>query len=218
MLGFRSFGANISRPLDLQLAEFTAGSEYLTDEEQQQKEIEAQKKKDTDQDGLSDYDELYVYKTSPYLTDSDSDGFDDKTETFSNNDPNCPTGKTCGAASEGKEETVNNTSALLQSLLGSFVNEEQLLESGQVKFETAEDVEAFFKKLTIQEIRNALLEAGMSKEVLDQIDDETLEAYFSGAIDTASEAGGFDELVQPSSESTTETSIETESQETSIEE
>ena len=36
------------------------------------------KNKDTDKDGLSDYDELNFYKTSPYLEDSDSDGFSDK--------------------------------------------------------------------------------------------------------------------------------------------
>ncbi len=33
--------------------------------------------KDTDGDGISDYEEVYVYGTSPYLTDSDSDGVSD---------------------------------------------------------------------------------------------------------------------------------------------
>lgn len=51
--------------------------------------------KDTDADGLNDYDELNRYKTSPYLKDTDSDGFDDKKEIESANDPNCPQGKTC---------------------------------------------------------------------------------------------------------------------------
>ena len=32
------------------------------------------RKKDTDRDGLNDYSELKIYKTSPYLADSDSDG------------------------------------------------------------------------------------------------------------------------------------------------
>ncbi len=36
--------------------------------------------KDTDGDGLSDYDELYTYGTSPYLVDSDSDGVSDYDE------------------------------------------------------------------------------------------------------------------------------------------
>lgn len=51
--------------------------------------------KDTDSDGLSDYDEINVYKTSIYLKDSDSDGVDDKTEVEKGTDPNCPTGRNC---------------------------------------------------------------------------------------------------------------------------
>ena len=37
---------------------------------------------DTDQDGLNDYEELYLYSTSPYLADTDSDGLDDAAELF----------------------------------------------------------------------------------------------------------------------------------------
>ena len=54
------------------------------------------KNNDTDKDGLSDYDEIYTYQTSPYLEDSDSDGLSDKQEVASGTDPNCPVGKTCG--------------------------------------------------------------------------------------------------------------------------
>lgn len=53
--------------------------------------------RDTDQDGLSDYDEIYVYKTSPYLEDTDSDGLTDRQEVVGSSDPNCPQGKNCGA-------------------------------------------------------------------------------------------------------------------------
>ena len=38
------------------------------------------KTKDTDEDGINDFDELYVYETSVYLADSDSDGIDDGEE------------------------------------------------------------------------------------------------------------------------------------------
>jgi hypothetical protein len=51
--------------------------------------------KDTDGDGISDYDELYISKTSPYLKDSDGDGIPDGTEAQSGTDPNCPEGKIC---------------------------------------------------------------------------------------------------------------------------
>ena len=49
------------------------------------------KSKDTDQDGLNDYDELNIYETSPYLADSDGDNITDDVD----DDPNCPKGKTC---------------------------------------------------------------------------------------------------------------------------
>jgi len=57
--------------------------------------LNALKTKDTDGDGISDYDELYSTHTSPYLKDSDGDGTPDGTEVQQGTDPNCPKGKTC---------------------------------------------------------------------------------------------------------------------------
>ena len=56
------------------------------------KEDERLRSQDTDEDGLSDWDELNVYITSPYLADSDSDGIKDGEEISAGTDPNCPTG------------------------------------------------------------------------------------------------------------------------------
>lgn len=53
------------------------------------------RKKDTDRDGLNDYSELKIYKTSPYLADSDSDGLTDALEIAQGQDPNCPKGQQC---------------------------------------------------------------------------------------------------------------------------
>lgn len=50
---------------------------------------------DTDQDGLSDFEEIYFYGTSPYLPDTDSDGILDKVEIDQGTDPLCPEGKVC---------------------------------------------------------------------------------------------------------------------------
>lgn len=57
--------------------------------------IAALRLKDTDGDSISDYDELYSSKTSPYLKDTDGDGTADGVEVDQNSDPNCPKGKTC---------------------------------------------------------------------------------------------------------------------------
>ena len=77
---------------------------FKTQSELQEERMEALKQKDTDGDGLSDYDELFIFQTSPYLADSDSDGHDDKVEIESGNDPNCPQGQTCRMPSSGDEE------------------------------------------------------------------------------------------------------------------
>lgn len=51
--------------------------------------------KDTDEDGLNDYLELYQYGTSIFLADTDSDGFSDHEEILQGYDPLCPTGEDC---------------------------------------------------------------------------------------------------------------------------
>ena len=43
---------------------------------------------DTDKDSLSDWDELNIYKTSPYLEDTDSDGILDRDEIKNGENPN----------------------------------------------------------------------------------------------------------------------------------
>ena len=56
---------------------------------------------DTDGDGLSDYDEIYIYNTSPYLEDTDSDGYSDYEEVMiMNTDPLCPEGQDCSGLND----------------------------------------------------------------------------------------------------------------------
>lgn len=201
-LGFRSFGVNIRRPFDLQIANYLSGDTFVPTSTREQQELEASKSRDTDGDELTDYDELSVYKTSPYLTDSDSDGFDDKTEVFSGNDPTCPKEKDCSVVTE--EVVPEDTS--MTGLIEAFGNSASILASGEFDFENPEDVENFFKQATLQEIRNALIQAGVPKEDLDQISDEELSAFFNSTLQQASEQGVFDPLVTSSSENVIESS------------
>lgn len=62
--------------------------------------LEEQKNKDTDRDGLTDYEELAVYHTSPYLQDSDSDGVGDSLELAMGTNPLCAEGTDCSALSK----------------------------------------------------------------------------------------------------------------------
>ena len=76
------------------------------DDEKQARELQL---KDTDRDGISDYDEQYVYRTSPYLVDSDSDGLSDSEEIAKGEDPNCPLGKNCLDVQSAIPQTATST-------------------------------------------------------------------------------------------------------------
>jgi len=67
----------------------------LAQQTERNNELEASKTKDTDRDGLSDYSEINLYRTSPYLGDTDSDGIPDAIEIAQSSDPNCPVGSSC---------------------------------------------------------------------------------------------------------------------------
>ena len=192
-LGFKSFGANINRPFDLQIANYLSVEKFTTSSQREAEELEASKNRDTDQDGLTDYDELSIYKTSPYLLDSDSDTFDDKTEIFSNNDPNCPKGSTCDESTGNEAVAEKDPSA---GLAGAFGDAASILSSSDVDFKNPEDVKQFFQKATIEEIRAALLKSGVSQDALDKLDDETLMKFFTETLNDASKAGEFDALVE----------------------
>ena len=68
---------------------------YKTPAEQEKEAMAILKTTDTDKDNLTDFDELYIFRTNPYLEDTDSDGVNDGEEINNNSDPNCPKGLSC---------------------------------------------------------------------------------------------------------------------------
>lgn len=146
----------------------TTGQRYKTPAQIEAERIEAMKTKDTDADGLNDYEESYVYETSPYLQDSDSDGVDDKTELAQGEDPNCPKGKECGAFS-GLIEAQATRSATASAELEQ--QEQVILEQ--------------FMNPSPEEIRQLLLQSGVKPEELEGIDDATLLDLYRQALEEA---------------------------------
>ena len=109
------------------------------------------KQKDTDGDGLNDYDELYLYKTSPYLPDTDSDSTPDGVEIQNGTDPNCPTGQDCSLiTTDGTQTAV--------ALPGSA------------------------DSLTTDQLRSMLLQAGLTQEQVNAVDDATLRQLYNQVL------------------------------------
>jgi len=120
---------------------------------------------DTDQDGINDYEELYFYETSPYLPDTDSDGFGDKQEIDAGTDPNCPKDEVCAQA-----EDINNTTSTINLNQNSNIVNPDLQQSNNL---TMEELQKALQ--SPNGVRNLLLKTGnLTSEQLDQIDDETL--------------------------------------------
>ena len=90
ILGFLRFNATINSSFNINGIDNKNFTGY---EEQELQEILNQQNSDTDQDGLSDYDEINIYNTSPYLEDTDSDGYSDAQEINDKENPLCPKAK-----------------------------------------------------------------------------------------------------------------------------
>ena len=122
---------------------------------------------DTDGDGLFDYDETNVYKTSPYLEDSDSDGINDNLEIANGSDPNCPVGQDCYMSSNLIiPDEVNASSAIDSGSLG-VINVSTTTSESDLQNALAGQIDA-------PTLRKILLDNGADKAILDAISDADL--------------------------------------------
>ncbi len=126
------------------------------------------KNKDTDDDGLNDYDELSLYQTSPFLADSDSDGKTDKQEIDAGAEPNCPAGQACSLTPGTNSNRNGNVNA------GANTN------AGNVNG----------TNITTDQLRQTLKEAGAPAYVVDQADDATLIKLYEDAVNQSNTNGG----------------------------
>jgi len=131
---------------------------------------------DTDNDNISDWDELFTYGSSPYLEDTDGDDLSDYEEIFTyKTDPNCLEGQTCsGTLTQSEAQGENNTAEVLDSYYNTSSSSDI----------TASEVSAYLDSgdIDVSYLRETLLEEGFNKTELDQISDEDLISVFKDTI------------------------------------
>ncbi len=165
---------------------------------------QALKNKDTDGDGLSDYDELNIYHTSPYLADTDGDGILDGVEIKNSTDPNCPQGRTCAGGSminESNPASASSTSLTPESGLNNLQNQNNTLNSLLNQFGatqpapagagtgtgnsagnlTSDQLQAL-KNMDAASLRQLLIQNGMPQATLDKISDADLLKSFQETL------------------------------------
>ncbi len=119
------------------------------------------KTQDTDKDGLSDFDERFVYQTSAYIADSDSDEFSDQEEIEAHSNPLNP------------ESTPINKLITTEEPFTEKLIEPTKPAVGETELIIDEEI-------SIQQIRDLLVNrGGLSQEIVDKLDDKTLRKLYN---------------------------------------
>lgn len=178
VFGVQYVWTHMARPFSI---EYT-GPRLVTGAEKQSAEIAQQKTSDTDNDSVSDYDELYIFKTSPYLGDSDSDGMSDGDEITAGQDPNCAVGATCETAIDNIDSSDNPD--FLEDSAGAAQAEAQRLQSS---LET-------LRNIPPAEIRLLLINAGATEAEVSAMSDEEVKVLYEQLLADLQQSGALQSL------------------------
>ncbi len=175
-----------------------------------------ERQKDTDGDGLTDYQEINIYHTSAYLVDSDSDRISDKDEVIQGTNPNCAEGEDCSFV---YTPDIGIDAEDLMPIGDGFVSPEYIASAKVILLQhgyTEEDIATMTDERTVEiynamlndpnsslnqgqqfiaggvgvtELRALLLENGVPQDVLEQINDEDLlDVYTQVLIESGAQA------------------------------
>lgn len=155
---FLSIGLGIIQIRNTMYGRFALNNQISGNLKDQVNTIDALRFRDTDKDSLTDFDELYVYNTSPYLTDTDSDGILDNEEVKNGSNPNCAEGKDCSFTVDTSAELVNATSTDASLMVPP---DQPAVDLGQAIQDPVQ-------------IRKMLIGAGVSQDVVNKVSDADL--------------------------------------------
>ncbi len=166
--GFLSLGKAIKSPFEPK-----GPGRFLSLDEQEKQQEAAEKVRDTDGDGLSDWDETRVWHTSPFLADTDSDGLTDGTEVKTGDDPNCPKGRTCpSSAAYAAPPAQANPENLLPNEVNPFL--------GADLFGAYDP--SVLAGFDAKKVRELLKSSGVSDQQLSEITDDELRQIYEDAL------------------------------------
>lgn len=173
MVGYFQFRNAIYAP-------FSRTSKEQT-KEQTQEELSGLVLQDTDSDGLTDFDEQLMYLTSMYIADTDSDAYSDKEEVDVGSDP---LDKKSTPYTIGKDPLVAEKKKWEFVLTEDSADKQEILETTfpAPKPETELSAEFLSKVVSIEEIRELLIGSGIDKDIVDNLDDKTLETLYNETI------------------------------------
>jgi hypothetical protein len=161
MVAFLAVGLGVMQIRNTLYAPFALNSEAPSGLSEVVNDVESLRFRDTDRDGLNDYDESFVYHTSRYLADTDGDGKNDHDEVLAGTDALCFGGNDCSGplANSGYVPVSTTTAALV-------IN-------GQSSTTVAmPDVQSIVNDP--KQLRELLAQSGVDKAALDKISDSDL--------------------------------------------
>ncbi|MFH1631885.1 MAG: hypothetical protein ABIA47_02575 [bacterium] len=186
LLGIFYVGSHLSDPFDLGVAEI----EYIISEEDQMAEMVALQNADTDEDGLSDFDETYAYGTSPYLADTDGDGFSDADELSAGYDPVCARGTDCESALYDEDGTtgINPGTAVTENIFGAVEDTSN----------TINDIQSLLQGVSADEVRQMLIDSGADAKTINELSDNEIMAIYNQVLTDMEESGQLEEMLEES--------------------
>jgi hypothetical protein len=159
--------------------------EFYQQEQRNQQDLINLQQRDSDGDGLTDYQEIYIYRSNAYSADSDGDGISDSQEIQAGSDPTCPQGDTCD---EEGFILVEQGGALAQEEIdiAEIVTQrnEGLEQLEQFDTEQRQQLETYFSSLTTEDLKVLLRQQGFPEVELENLSDANLRGTLNAIIRT----------------------------------